>query len=144
VQFDNVSEPQAYYYGIYGPSLNWDALNMEIRQADRVYLTRYAPDRIELVEAGHVTTTAQSTPAGVAKFGDVAMLEAATWTACNDKLNIRLKWSAIPGGDWHVFVHVLNPDGTLAAQHDSPPLLVLQRDFHYYETFDFFGFELRF
>ena len=32
------------------------------------------------------------------------------------------QWS---GGDWHVFVHVLNPDGTLAAQHDSPPLLGL-------------------
>ena len=26
----------------------------------------------------------------------------------------------------HVFVHVLNPDGSLAAQHDSPPMLGLR------------------
>jgi hypothetical protein len=125
VQFDNVSEPQAYYYGIYGPSLNWDALNTKIRNADRVYLTRYAPDHVELVEAGRVTNTAQSAPAYVATFGDDAVLEKANWTACNNQLNVRLNWRAVPGGDWHVFVHVLNPDGTLAAQHDSPPLLGL-------------------
>jgi hypothetical protein len=125
VQFDNVSEPQAYYYGIYGPSLNWDALNREIREADRVYLTRYAPDHIELVEAGNVTNTSQSATISVATFGDAAVLEEATWTNCHNELNVRLNWRAAPGGDWHVFVHILNPDGTLAAQHDSPPLLGL-------------------
>ena len=125
VQFDNVSEPQAYYYGIYGPSLNWDALGAEIRQADRVYLTRYAPDHIELVEAGSVASAGQSGQAHVAAFGDAAVLEEAAWAICQDQLNVRLNWSAAPGGDWHVFVHVLNPDGTLAAQHDSPPLLGL-------------------
>ncbi len=125
VEFDNVSEPQAYYYGIYGPSLDWDALSAEIRQADRVYLTRYAPDHIELVEAGRVTNTVQSAQRGVATFGDAAVLEEATWTTCNNQLNVRLNWSAVPGSGRHVFVHVLNPDGTLAAQHDSPPLLGL-------------------
>jgi hypothetical protein len=125
VEFDNVSEPQAYYYGIYGPKLNWDALSAEVRQADRVYLTRYAPDHVELVEAGSVTNTVQSAQAHVATFDDAAVLEEATWTTCNNQLNVRLNWLAAPGGDWHVFVHVLNPDGSLAAQHDSPPLLGL-------------------
>ena len=125
VQFDNVSEPQAYYYGIYGPSLNWDALGAEIRQADRVYLTRYAPEHIELVEAGRVANTAAPAQSGVATFGDAVVLEEATWTTCDNQLTVRLNWSAAPGSDWHVFVHVLNPDGTLAAQHDSPPLLGL-------------------
>ncbi len=125
VQFDNVSEPQAYYYGIYGPTLNWDALNTEIRNADRVYLTRYAADHVDLVEAGSVTNSVQSVQAPVATFGDAAVLQEATWVACKDQLNVRLNWLAAPGGDWHVFVHVLNPDGTLAAQHDSPPLLGL-------------------
>ena len=125
VEFDNVSEPQAYYYGIYGPKLNWDALNTEIRQADRVYLTRYAPDHVELVEAGSVARTVQSAQAPVATFGDAAVLETASWTTCHNQLSMRLNWSAISGSDWHVFVHVLNPDGTLAAQHDSPPLLGL-------------------
>jgi hypothetical protein len=125
VQFDNLSEPQAYYYGIYGPSLNWEALNTEIRAADRVYLTRYAPDHIELVEAGSVTNTVRAAPANVATFGEAVALEQAAWTACNDQINVRLNWLAGPGSDWHVFVHVLNPDGTLAAQHDSPPLMGL-------------------
>jgi hypothetical protein len=61
----------------------------------------------------------------VATFGDAAVLEEAAWAACNNQLNVRLTWSATADTDWHVFVHVLNPDGTLAAQHDSPPLLGL-------------------
>jgi hypothetical protein len=105
--------------------LNWDALGAEIRQADRVYLTRYAPDHIELVEAGRVVNTAAPAQSGVATFGDAVVLEEATWTTCDNQLTVRLNWSAAPGSDWHVFVHVLNPDGTLAAQHDSPPLLGL-------------------
>ena len=125
VQFDNVSQPQAYYYGIYGPTLDWDALGAEIRNADRVYLTRYAPEQIELIEAGGVTSASEPAQSSVAMFGDAAILERATWDICGDQLHVRLNWFANPGGDWHVFVHVLNPDGTLAAQHDSPPLLGL-------------------
>lgn len=126
VQFDNVSVPQPYYYGIYGPSLNWEALGDQVRQADRVYLTRYGPDRVDLVEAGRVITAGEPAPAGVAVFGEAAVLEEATWSSCNNRLQVRLKWQANPGGDWHVFVHILNPDGTLAAQHDSPPLMGLR------------------
>ena len=125
VQFDNVSQPQAYYYGIYGPALGWDALDAEIRQADRVYLTRYAPEKIELIEAGRVATAGEPAQARVAVFDDAVVLEQAAWDICSNRLNVRLNWVANPGGDWHVFVHVLNPDGTLAAQHDSPPLLGL-------------------
>jgi hypothetical protein len=61
----------------------------------------------------------------VVTFGDAAVLEKATWTKCNNQLDVRLNWRAASGGDWHVFVHVLNPDGALAAQHDSPPMMGL-------------------
>ena len=124
VKFNNLAIPEPYYYGtIGGAPVDWNVLNSKIRQADRVYLARYAPDHIELMEAGRVTNATDLAPRRVeATFGDAAILEAATWTTCQNQLNVRLNWRATPGGDWHVFVHVLNPDGTLAAQHDSPPL----------------------
>jgi hypothetical protein len=126
VEFNSLSTPEPYYYGVFGPALGWEQLVPLVQKADRVYLTRYALDHIELVEAGRVTNATKLSPQRVtATFGDAAVLEAVTWKICQDQLNVRLNWSATPGSDWHVFVHVLNPDGTLAAQHDSPPLLGL-------------------
>jgi hypothetical protein len=125
VEFNSLSTPQPYYYGVYGPALGWDELEPRVRQADRVYFTRYAPDRIELVEAGRVMKASGSEAAPVASFGSGAVLEQTDWSVCADRLQVRLTWRAAPGGDWHVFVHLLNPDGTLAAQHDSPPLMGL-------------------
>ena len=126
VEFNSLSTPQPYYYGVYGPALGWEQLTPQVQQADRVYFTRYAPDRIELVEAGRVLTASESTAAPVASLGDGAVLEKTEWRVCADRLQVRLVWRAAPGGDWRVFVHLLNPEGTLAAQHDSPPLMGLQ------------------
>ena len=125
IEFDNLSSPQAYYYGIYGPSLDWGSLNSQVRKADRVYLTIYLPHSIDLIEAGRVTHTGESTKDALAAFDDGAVLEEAGWAICGNRLSVRLAWRAAPGGDWHVFVHLLKPDGTLAAQHDSPPMLGL-------------------
>ncbi|HZY42958.1 MAG TPA: hypothetical protein VFF59_13285, partial [Anaerolineae bacterium] len=106
-------------------ALGWEPLEPQVRQADRVYFTRYSPDRIELVEAGRVMNASGANAALVASFGDGAVLEKADWSVCADRLQVRLVWRAAPGSDWHVFVHLLKPDGTLAAQHDSPPLMGL-------------------
>lgn len=122
VEFNSLSTPEPYYYGVYGPALGWEQLVPLVRNADRVYFTVYAPDHIELVEAGRVVNTEQPAQSGVAVFGDEAVLEAASWAICHNRLNVRLNWFTPPGADWHVFVHVLGPDGALAAQHDSPPL----------------------
>ena len=125
VEFNSLSTPQPYYFGVYGPALGWAELTPQVRPADRVYFTRYAPDRIELVEAGRVTNSSAVTSTMVAVFGEAVALEEAAWSVCADRLQVRLVWRAAPGGDWHVFAHLLNPDGTLAAQHDSPPLMGL-------------------
>jgi hypothetical protein len=39
-------------------------------------------------------------------------------------LNVHLCWDALapPGMDYTVFVHVIGPDGRVAAQHDGPPM----------------------
>jgi hypothetical protein len=125
IEFNSLSTPQPYYYGVYGPALGWEQLVPLVQKADRVYFTIYAPNQIELVEAGRVTNTVEPARPGIAAFDSAVVLEEAAWEICVDQLNVRLNWAAAPGGDWHVFVHVLNPDGSLAAQHDSPPLLGL-------------------
>lgn len=123
VEFNNLSTPQPYYYGVYGPALGWDDLERQVRAADRVYFTTYAPDRIELLEAGRLIRSTGE--AAVAVFGDMAVLRQTDWSICARRLQVRLTWQAVPEGDWHVFVQLLNPDGSLAAQHDSPPLMGL-------------------
>ncbi len=64
----------------------------------------------------------QAPPPGaraVATFGGTVGLLGGSWTG----QNIALTWLALgkPVQDATVFVHVLRPDGTLAAQHDGQP-----------------------
>jgi hypothetical protein len=126
VEFNSLSTPEPYYYGVYGPALGWDELEPRVREADRVYFTMYAPDKIDLIEAGRLTRTSAGALPGAIIFSDAAALQQTDWSICARRLQVRLNWLAAPaGGDWRVFVHVLNPDGTLAAQHDSPPMLGL-------------------
>jgi hypothetical protein len=122
VEFNSLSTPEPYYYGVYGPALGWEQLSPLVQKADRVYFTRYAPDRIELVEAGQVTNRPRGS---MNRFGQTTLLEQANWSLCNQQLKVDLTWQTQPTGDWRVFVHVLNPNGSLAAQHDSPPIMGL-------------------
>ncbi len=127
VEFDSLATPQAYFYGIYGPKLDWEPLKAQVRAADQVYLTLYKPQAIDLLKAGGLLKSAQPSSSPVATFGEALVLENAAWSVCNDHLNVTLDWRAQQAApeNLHAFVHVLNPDGTLAAQHDSPPLLGL-------------------
>jgi hypothetical protein len=125
VEFNSLSTPQPYYYGVYGPALGWDELEPRVRQADRVYFTTYAPDKIDLIEAGRMTNSNEGAAPNAVIFGDVAALQRTDWSICARRLQVRLTWRATNEGDWHVFVQLLKPDGTLAAQHDSPPMMGL-------------------
>jgi hypothetical protein len=127
MEFDNLSSPQAYYYGIYGPSLDWDPLKAKVREADQVYLTVYFPQTIDLIKAGGLQKASSAPEKNVATFGESLTLENAAWEMCGQQLRTTLDWFAphAAPADLHIFVHLLNPDGTLAAQHDSPPLLGL-------------------
>jgi hypothetical protein len=100
-------------------------LEPQVRKADRVYFTTYTPEKIDLIEAGRLTRTGEGASPGAIIFGDVAALQQTEWSICARRLQVRLKWLAPNEGDWHVFVQLLRPDGTLAAQHDSPPMLGL-------------------
>ena len=127
LEFNNVTTPQAYYYGVYGPPIGYDDLARAIRSADRVYLATYTPHAIDLIEAGRLLDSASVARGGVAAFGGSVTLERAAWSICANRLSVALDWRGAGSapGDLHVFVHLLNPDGTLAAQHDSPPIMGL-------------------
>jgi len=125
VEFNSLSTPQPYYYGVYGPALGWDELTLRVREAGRVYFTTYAANKIDLIEAGRVSNSSEISSKPVAVFDDVAVIDQADWSSCAQRLQVRLNWHALHEGDWHVFVQLLNPDGTLAAQHDSPPMMGL-------------------
>jgi hypothetical protein len=125
VEFNSLSTPEPYYYGVYGPALGWEELEPRVREADRVYFTTYMPDKIQLVNAGRVTNSSAVDSKTVAVFGAVVTLDQADWSVCAHQLKVQLVWQGASGGDWHVFVHLLNPDGALAVQHDSPPMLGL-------------------
>ena len=124
VEFNNLTTPQAYYYGVYGPPLDYERLEFEVRSALEVHLAAYKPEVIDLNAAGRVLD--QTRPAGAdrASFDSLVALESATWLACADRLGVTLDWraDAFPPGDAHIFVHVLDARGALIAQHDSPPL----------------------
>ncbi len=125
VEFNSLSTPQPYYYGVYGPALGWDELTPQVRLAERVYFTTYAPDKIDLIDAGRVLRSKASDLSNAITFGEAVVLSATDWSICAQRLHVRLTWQARQPGDWHVFVQLLKADGTLAAQHDSPPLMGL-------------------
>lgn len=125
VEFNSLSTPQPYYYGVYGPALGWDELTPQVRKADRVYFTTYAADKIDLIEAGRVTNSSEGASPHAVVFSDAVTLQQTDWSICAQRLQVRLTWRAMHEGDWHVFVQLLKPDGTLAVQHDSPPMLGL-------------------
>ena len=124
VEFNNLTAPQAYHYGVYGPPLDYDRLDLEVRSALDVHLAAYEPEAIQLSAAGRVLDEARPSAADRASFGDQVALESAMWLACAGRLDVTLVWraNAQPPPDAHVFVHVLDAQGALIAQHDSPPL----------------------
>ncbi|MCB0223006.1 MAG: hypothetical protein KDI02_04920, partial [Anaerolineae bacterium] len=69
--------------------------------------------------------TMVTTPVG-ATFGDLITLDEAVYppqTPASHSLPVELHWQAAttPGLDYHVFVHLLDSEGTLIAQSDGQP-----------------------
>lgn len=117
-------ESPGYAYRLFGREVGWEELANAVRQARAVYLTRYEPQRIHLLEAGSAAEAAGGEP--LARFGDrIALLEAEC--ACNDDGQVRLtaRWQVETSveTDATVFAHLLDSEGALIAQADGYPLL---------------------
>jgi hypothetical protein len=117
-------EPPGYTYQLFGPQAGWEELASAVRRGYTVYLTRYEPRRIHLVEAGAASDAIPGE--SLARFGDrVALLDAVR--TCDEAGQVRLTayWQveAKVETDATVFAHLLGPDGTLVTQTDGYPLL---------------------
>lgn len=118
-------EPNGYTYELFGRPVGWQEASEAMREADSVYLTQYETRRIHLVEAGGVG--APAVDAGVqAAFGEhLELLDASA--VCDEGGIVRLTTWWVIGSDvtvdLSVYAHLLESDGTMAAQADGRPLL---------------------
>jgi hypothetical protein len=122
VQFQNARGPQPYFYGMYGPSVEWEALGQRLAAADRVYLAHYGPEQVNLVLAGSATPWTGRAPA--ASFDGRVLLELLEQQVTAERLEIELGWRIDEpiDDDLTAFVHLYGPDGALVAQDDGYPL----------------------
>jgi hypothetical protein len=125
VSFTSLSSEVPYYFGLYGPKLDWPDLTNQLTQSGEVYLARYAPDRIRLLPAGRVTKV----DLGIVTAHLGSQLELGATHVQNGALmiDVTLNWrvAQMPNQDLAVFVHVYAPDGSLVTQSDGYPLLGL-------------------
>jgi hypothetical protein len=117
-------DPPSYTYQLFGPQVGWEEVITAVRQGRAVYLTRYEPDRIHLVEAGAAGQPPPSEP--WAHFGErVTLLDATATCDQAGQVHLTAYWQveAKVETDATAFAHLLGPDGALITQADGYPLL---------------------
>ena len=121
-----MDDPPVYSYSLFGRQVGWQELAAAIRQAGAVYLARYEPKRIHLVEAGGAAEEASTSDEPVARFGERVALLGADCT-CDEmgRVQVTAHWEAeVPvKTDATVFAHLLDSSGAIVAQADGHPLL---------------------
>jgi hypothetical protein len=125
VSFTSLSAEVPYYFGLYGPKLDWDKLINQLRQSGDVFFTRYADHRIRLLPAGRVTDVVLGPV--TARLGDAIELGATQIISDRPSIEVALNWRVTKpiDQDLAVFVHVYAPNGQLITQSDGYPLLGL-------------------
>lgn len=118
-------QPENYAYWAFGPEVGWQELADAVRRSGDVYLTRYDPTRIRLLEAGGPGPR-PATGGPPLRFGEqIALLKAVA--RCDDAGSVRLTihWQVEERveTDATVFAHLLQPDGAVLTQADGHPLL---------------------
>ena len=126
--FVAVDDPPDYTYQLFARSAGWEELAAAVRQTRAVYLTRYEPDQIHLVEAGGPPSPGRGGAGGevLARFGDrVTLLDAVCTCDETGQVHLTTHWQVEADVETEatVFAHLLGPDGTLVAQADGHPLL---------------------
>jgi hypothetical protein len=117
--------PPGYTYELFGQTVGWEELAETVRQADTVYLARYEPTRIRMVEAGGMAELPVSGEP-LALFGDqVALLDTAYTCDKIGKVHLTayLRAEVTVKTDVTVFAHLLDSQGKLVSQADGYPLL---------------------
>jgi len=123
IGFTNLAAEAPYYYGMFGPKVDWDGLIAALNRSGEVYLTRYEALRIRLLPAGRVTDVALGDL--TARLGSQLELGSTVVVTGDAAISVTLNWRiAQPvDQDLSVFVHVYDPNGKLITQSDGYPLL---------------------
>lgn len=118
-------QPKPYTYQLFGRVVGWQEVAAAAREAEAVYLTRYEPESIRLVDAGGVEDTSVNLDAR-ARFGDrIELLEMAHTCDRAGRIRLTTWWRARSDFDVDVsvFAHLLGPKGEVAAQADGRLLM---------------------
>jgi len=116
--------PPGYTYRVYGPPGGYEELLAAARQARAVYVARYQPEAIPLVEVGAVGLAVPTAPT-LARFeGGLELLAASAACDAGGQVQVRLDWRTPQRveTDVSVFAHLLDEGDALAAQADGYPL----------------------
>jgi hypothetical protein len=118
-------QPKKYTYELFGRLVGWQELARAAREAGTVYLTRYEPGRVRLLEAGGLEGALVDASVQ-ARFGDRVDLLAVSGTCDRaGRVHLTTWWRARSDIDIDVsvFAHLLGAGGEIAAQADGRPLL---------------------
>ena len=117
--------PPGYTYELFGQAAGWEELAEAARQAETVYLARYEPTRIRMVEAGGMAELPVPDEPLALFGGRVALLDTAY--TCdkigNVHLTTYLQAKVMVKTDVTLFAHLLDSQGKLVSQADGYPLL---------------------
>ncbi len=124
IQFGNIRQPQPYYYGMLGEHVDYEKLGSYLQQGGPVYLTQWAPDKIQLAEVGRVTDQAFDAQQDRYTFTDMVGFQIDSQVIEDDVLALNLLWEIEQPveDDLTAFVHLYGPGGELVEQADGYPI----------------------
>lgn len=126
VVFDNIKpELKRHWYSLAADSQNvdWETMATRLPNYDRVWLTRYSDEQVDIVEAGKVESKAPITFANhVASFDEKILLVSAEADVVKNEMRLTLSWYVTNPIQGEVFRHVLDCEGNVLGLGDGPAL----------------------
>ncbi|MBI5348243.1 MAG: hypothetical protein HZB77_02830 [Chloroflexi bacterium] len=126
VVFDNIKpELKRHWYSLAADSQNvdWETMATRLPNYDRVWLTRYSDERVDVVEAGRVESNAPITFANhLASFDEKIFLVSAKADVVKNEMRLALSWQVMKPIQGEVFRHVLDCEGNVLGLGDGPAL----------------------
>jgi len=126
VVFDNI-KPQLknHWYSLAADSQNadWETMATRLPNYDRVWLTRYSDEIVDIVEAGKVESNAPITFAShIASFDEKILLVSAKADTVKNEMRLTLSWYVTKPIQGEVFRHILDCEGNVLGLGDGPAL----------------------
>ena len=114
-----------YTYQLFGQAVGWQEVAAAAREAEAVYLTRYEPERIRLVDAGGIDAASVNADTQARFGGRIDLLRMSHTCDREGRIRLTTWWRARSDVDVDVsvFAHLVGPGGEIAAQADGRPLL---------------------